>query len=306
MKRTALVSALFFAFSILAFFACKDQLNNDLQSDTSNISVEIDPAISGLINVENGMLTFENEYDLKKVYEYITDDYSRGAFLKQLPGFVSAASVFNQISEQEVNEDQVKNFQTIAYWKKEGDEAQLEPVISNPIYAMLYNQNAMMKVGNKIVQHTIEGLISFDVALLPSYPNLTPAQYHLAPHPVSANTEATDRGTCSTVYAYQNGNQYRKVTGRADAEWQMYGDPLTGNYYYALTGWYGLETKNYKRGLFGAWYLNKADIIGVTVSGLSYSTTNENTYLRRQFGCCATGTVHFVTDSGSSGSCITN
>lgn len=306
--------ALLLTISLCTFFACQKSEDDQLlqqtqlpqQSENAIPGVKLD--LKSLVTVENGILSFQKSEDFDRVYRYLNENQDRLAEIKWANdlGFVSMKAAFDQMSDIEFqSEAEINTYAAIAFWKEKGSEKQLDRVISNPTYAALFNNNGVVKVGAKMIRFNKDNVVFFDAATYSPNMDVTTipgAQVVLLPE----NSGAEDRSnSCTTVYAWSNGKQYRKVVGESTPEITVMVDPLSGVGVLTSTGWFFLETRNYKRGFLGNWYSNKANIIGIKMGNVTIRELyNESSCLMRFFGCCSTGTRHYVTDGENSGFCI--
>ena len=249
------------------------------------------------VKVKDGMLHFKDIKQFSEMYKYLIEDFSR---LKQVENmdFICVKEAFRSTStlnaDKPMAENQI-NF-NVAYWHKDASgENTLLRVISNPVYGVMFNENAVVNIGGQIYKHGEDAIYIFD----PRYLSMVNDVKSIPGVQIlyQSGDKAVEKYTaeCYTIYAYKNGKQWKKVRGRIGPETEIIGNVIFS------TGYFFYTTDNFKRGLFGAWYASDANEVRVTGLNFSYAEINTSSTTYRYAGNESCN--HSTIDDSDSGSC---
>jgi hypothetical protein len=100
-------------------------------------------------------LKFDNSETLQEVYNYLAGNQSRiPNFLSKIKGFTSLSTACENIKYESFKSlDELQRYSDIAYLKKDAlGEAQVQKMVSSPIYSLLFNDKAILKVGKEVIK----------------------------------------------------------------------------------------------------------------------------------------------------------
>ncbi len=281
-----------FLFANLVFTACKKDALTQSVSVEQNVP-ELD--LRSLVSFENGVLVFKDCEDLKKVFDYLSNPATpRNILSKSFSDFVSLEDAYGKISQIASEKSvQPSAYEGVAYWSGSGDEMSFERMIENPFYAMIFNYEGLIKMDGNWIKHLKDELFIYPSA----YGDISVRNTIQPIHHIDMKDVVKERmGSCETVYATQNGNQWKKVVGSQSPGYYLY--CVNSVCTIVPTNDFAIETKSRKRGAFGAWYAFSANRVGINGVG---SSTNVSSYS----GNGSYGSTCFVTDVNSAGSTVT-
>ncbi len=281
-----------FLFANLVFTACKKEALTQSASTEQNT-----PALDlqSLVSIEHGVLSFKDCEDLKKVFNYLSSPTTpRNILSKTFSDFVSLEDAYGKISKIASEKTvQPSEYEDVAYWSGSGDEMSFERMIENPLYAMIFNHEGLIKMDGNWIKHLKDEIFIYPA----EYSDISLRNAIQPIHHIDMRYMVKERmGNCETVYATQNGNQWKKVVGSQSPGYYLY--CVNSICTIVPTNDFAIETKSRKRGLLGAWYAYSANRVGINGVG---SSTNVSSYA----GNGAFGSTCFVTDVNSSGSSVT-
>jgi hypothetical protein len=294
MKKLIFGSFFLFA-SVLLFFSCQKE-------DKKTINVK--PNFTSNVYAKDGILHFDTYETLSKVYQYLVANPKEiSTFSKQFNNFVSLKDAFQRIDWAKFTSPKdLDMYSNIAYLRKEGDELFMEKVLELPIYDVLFNDNALIVVGQDAIKAEKEGMIyRFDVKYLGNLTSTKTAASipHVSSLVSKANTTFRSGGTCSTTY---DGGGRKMATVNFPNIPELTPGPGGTNTLPPLSGNTGLRTTNYKRFL-GIWWTNSADKVSIKPGSLpKYELLNTSEAVYVTPGTNITS-IHSVTDVGFTVSC---
>ncbi|WP_373550682.1 hypothetical protein [Haliscomenobacter sp.] len=249
------------------------------------------------VTVKDGMLHFKDIKQFSEMYKYLIEDFSR---LKQVENmdFLCVKEAFRSTTALNIDkpfaESQINSH--VAYWQKDAiGEHMLLRLISNPAYEVMFNENALVNIGGQIYKHGKDAIYIFDpryLSMLDDVKNIPGVQILHKSGDVAVEKYTAE---CTSVYAYKNGNQWKKVRGRIGPEIELIGNC------WCATGYFFYTTDNLKRGLFGSWGASDANQVRVTGLNFDYFQINTDSVTYRYGGneTCNHSTI----DDSDSGSC---
>lgn len=259
------------------------------------------------IMLKDGMLQFVDFKAFSEMYDYLSAEILRTKSIG-FKNFTSAEQAYLETNEANKDKpmEQNKINENVAKWSEDTNgEKFLRRVIDNPIYAALFNDKGLIKIGDQILKNEGDVMFIFDyeyidkIATIQQIPGLQVIRQQGESN-LEKNCE--NNSECSNAYALKNGNQWKKVRGSVNAEAVLLSAP-GGGWYWQYTGRYLYGTTHQQRGLFGAWYSNRAETLKILVNGSTlyeWPDTDAITYYAS--GYC--DSEHFATDEGFSGSCF--
>lgn len=280
--------------SMLIFYSC--------EKEESVISESLSLDLKKEITVHNGILKFDSYEDLERVHNYLAGSSDR---LRKLEwardeGFISAYEAYEEMTLIEFeSKEQVEQFYDIATWRTRYGELYLDKVIENFIYSVLFNDESMLLVGNDLLKHRPDELLIYDATNLNERYNLRgvdPKQVIKVPQQ-TFEVQSRNIPNCSTVFCFNNGSQECKVTGSRS----LSNSYVTGG---NVVNIFAYSVRNFRRGLFGAWYSKKADELEIAVE----SFTPEIDFNRSGFTIYTTvlgDAEHSVVTDRGNGVCVT-
>lgn len=279
---------------MLIFYSC--------EKEESVIGESLSLDLKKEITVHNGILKFDSYEDLERVYNYLAGSSDR---LRKLEwardeGFISAYEAYEEMTLIEFeSKERIEQFYDIATWRTRDGELYLDKVIENFIYSVFFNDESMLLVGNDLLIHRPDDLLIYDATNLNERYNLSsvdPKQVIKVPQQ-TFEVQSRNTPNCSTVFCFNNGSQECKVTGSR----YISNSYITGG---NVINIFAYSVRNFRRGLFGAWYFKKADELEIAVTGFTPETHFDNSGFIIYTTVAANAKHSVVTDRGS-GICIT-
>jgi hypothetical protein len=293
MKKVLVAAAIVVGMAFL-WVSCK---KDDQSTATPSYQEKLD--FNSLVHVENGILVFKSNEDFQKLYDILATNENEVTNFEEAfsTEYTSMRKAFSSLANKDFRIDELLAYKEIAYWREEAEEKYVTRIIPNPIYAVLFNENGVVQIGNWILKYTEKDLFIADKKFISMVDNIATApEVKTINLPVRSGVSERAARECRNVYALKNGKQYRKLEGYTDPEIKIVIDPITGSGTLSATGWFFLWTTNFKRGIFGSWNEYDVDLIGIDLGTRIWEEQNETTASVRNFGCCAAGTIHYVFD----------
>jgi hypothetical protein len=271
----------------LFLVSCKKDLNSSIVTNEQAVH-ELD--LKSYVSFENGVLAFKDWDATKKVIDYLGNQATapQNVLPEVFPGFVSLEAAFESVSRMAAEGDiDPKLYNGIAYWSGEGDDMSFERIIESPFYAMICDQSSHFKVGENWIKHTKDEIIIYPA----EYGNISLRNSVEPLNRIRINNIIGERDAaeCETVYAWDNGYQWKKVFGRRTDYYTLPGPTFTGEHW--------IESMSRKRGFLGRWYAYDAT---VGINGIG-SNSNVSSYSRKG----GPGNSCFVISGGLTGTCST-
>ncbi len=297
------VFALLVFVSMLIFYSCeKEESITSETNEESVINESLSLDLKKEITVHNGILKFDSYEGLERVHNYLAGSSNRFKELEWArdKGFISAYEAYEEMTLIEFeSKEQIEQFSNVATWRTRDGELYLDKVIENFIYSVLFNDESILLVGNDLLKHRPDELLIYDATNLNEHYNLSsvePKQVINVPQQ-SFEVQGRNIPNCSTVFCFNNGNQECKVTGSR----YISSSYITGG---NVINIFAYSVRNFRRGLFGAWYSKKADELEIAVEGFTPETDFNNSGFIIYTTVAADAEHSVVTDRGS-GICMT-
>ena len=255
MKMLSKFFGLVLLVSLITFWACQKSEN----SQPANVVVE--NANTSKIAVKDGVLHFADYAELAKTYEYLRDHQDElGAFAAKIEGFQSFNSKFESIDGSKFTKlEDLNPYLKVAFWNKEQGDPTLDRLLDSRIYSELFNHEGLLIMGNEAIKIGADRKwYIFNVEYLSEIDNLAKILNVkiLDPTVQSGAREVS----CSTMFCY-NGAYGERVNGYKSAEYTLVTD--NGVNTLVFTGNTAISTKSYSRGIFGIWYLSRANTLSI-------------------------------------------
>jgi hypothetical protein len=187
------------------------------------------------VEVKNGMLYFKNFEEFSSLYKYLLEDPKR---LQEMDAvdFISANKAFDLTTQTNMNKPIAENIinQHVSYWDKDKEgEVGLKRIFKDPYRGALYNENGVVQVGKDILKVDLENLYVIESK---SYqPNMSlenNPDVKIVPKKIDAAFQKCEStGICNYVYAYKNGNQWKRIYASVSQALEEFYDPINETYY---------------------------------------------------------------------------
>lgn len=269
----------FYTIIMIVFLGCQKEVTEKSTIVESNPQFKSGyPILSG-IEVIDGRLYFENQSEFAVALQTLFNNQNNlDGFEEQFRGFNSSRMAFDLVNEQMV-ESLNGNISTLSNYaillNKNGDTC-LEPVIDRLVLSVLFNDEGVLQIGQKIWKETYYYFYEMDLETFKQ--NRNSFQRGSIPglnvYPIERKTTNTNMDSeitsCTNNYATKK---------RMRGELNQFRSPV----YNDIT----VETKNRKKGFLGIWYSLKADEIHLDGTGtynwmpvpeLSTFSVNETKY----------------------------
>lgn len=138
LKFSSLCMALF----LMTFSSCKEEYLADAEKR------------EGKINVNNGRLTFDSDATFRSTIQSLIKQQDKlDEWEKQWPSFTSMRRAYNQISDEKkiqlITSGDLSGYESILAITGEGDEKEMDIIISDPILATLVSNDGYLYIGDK-------------------------------------------------------------------------------------------------------------------------------------------------------------